>query len=97
MTIKYKATHKGNLNFHIPTRPARYDLTITDNNKPAVVRKKDISWKARVNDYKLYAKVKLEACTLILHAVEKTWVLELKDKETLFTQVTPRQLLDHLQ
>ena len=24
------------------------------------------------------------------------WVLELKYEETLFTQVTPRQLLDHL-
>ena len=51
----------------------------------------------RVNDYKLYAKAKLEARALNLHAVDKTWVLELKDKETLFTQVTPRQLLDHLQ
>ena len=34
---------------------------------------------------------------LILHAVDETWVLELKGKETLFMQVTPRQLLDHLQ
>ena len=51
----------------------------------------------RVNDYKLYVKSKLEARALILHAVEKTWVLELKDEEILFTQVTPRQLLDHLQ
>ena len=54
-------------------------------------------WKARMNDYKLYAKAKLEARALILHTVDKTWVLELKDKETLFTQVTPRQFLDHLQ
>ena len=54
-------------------------------------------WKARVNDYKLFAKTKLEACTLIIHAVNETWVLELKDEENLFTQVTPRQLLDHLQ
>ena len=28
---------------------------------------------------------------------QQTWVLDLKDKETLFMQVTPRQLLDHLQ
>ena len=50
-----------------------------------------------MNDYKLFAKAKLEACALILHAVDKTWVLELKYEENLFTQVTPRQLLDHLQ
>ena len=51
----------------------------------------------RMNDYKLYAKAKLEARALILHAVDETWVLELKDEETLFTQVTPRQFLGHLQ
>ena len=90
LTSKYKATHQGKLDFHSPTRPAIYDLTITDNDKPAVVRKKKITWKARMNDYKLYAKAKLEACALILHVVDKTWVLKLKDKETLFTQITPR-------
>ena len=50
-----------------------------------------------MNDYKLYVKAKLESCALILHAIDKTWVLELKDEETMFTQVTPRQLLGHLQ
>ena len=59
--------------------------------------RKKITWKARVYDYKLYAKAKLEARALILHAVDEMWVLELKDEETLFTQVTPRQLLYHLQ
>ena len=34
---------------------------------------------------------------MILHTVEETWVLELKDEETLFTQVTLRQLLAHFQ
>ena len=50
-----------------------------------------------MNDYKLYAKAKLEARALILHAVDEIWILDLKDKETLLTQVTTRQLLDHLQ
>ena len=75
LTSKYKATHQGNLAFHSPTRPAVYDPTITDDDKTAVVRKKEITQKARVNDYKLYAKAKLEARALILHAVEETWVL----------------------
>ena len=50
-----------------------------------------------MNNYKLFAKVKLEARALILHTVDETWVLELKDEETLFTQVTMKQLLDYLQ
>ena len=58
---------------------------------------KKITWKARVNDYKIYEKAKLEACTLIIHAVDETWVLDLKDEETLSTQVTTRQLLSLLQ
>ena len=47
----------------------------------------------RVNNYKLFAKAKLEASALILHTVEETWILELKYKETLFTQVTPHASL----
>ena len=50
-----------------------------------------------MDNYKLFAKAKLESRALILRTVDETWVLELKDEETLFTQVTLRQLLDHLQ
>ena len=96
-TSKYKSTHQGNLDFRSPTILAVYDPKISDNEKPAVVRKKEITLKAHVNDYKLFSKSKLEARALILHAVDEMWVLELKDEETIFTQVNPRQLLDHLQ
>ena len=90
-------THQVNLVFYSPTIPAVYDPTISEDDKPAVVRKKEITWKARMKNYKLFAKAKLEACALILHAVDETWVLALNDEETLFTQVTLRQFLDHLQ
>ena len=96
-TSKYEATHQGHLTFHSPTRPAIYAPSITDDGKPAVVRKKDMTWKVRVNDYKLYANTKLEARALILDVVNETWVLDMKDEETLFMQVTPRQLMAHLQ
>ena len=39
-TRKNKATHQGNLAFCSPTIRAIYDPSITDNDKPAVVRKK---------------------------------------------------------
>ena len=38
-TYTYMATH-GGVAFSIPTRPAIYDSSITDDNKTAVVRKK---------------------------------------------------------
>ena len=50
-----------------------------------------------MSNYKLFAKAKLEARALILHAVDEMWIIELKNEETLFTQVAPRQLQDHLQ
>ena len=84
-TSKYKATYQVNLAFHSHTIPEIYDPTISDDNKPTIVPKKEITWKARVNYYKLFAKAKLEAHALILHTVDETWVLELKDEETLFT------------
>ena len=70
-TSKYKATHQGNLAFHSPTIPAIYDPKILDDEKTTIVRKKEITQKARVNEYKLFAKAKLEARALILHAVDK--------------------------
>ena len=50
-----------------------------------------------MNDYKLFVKAKLEACALIPHMVDEMRILQLKDEETLFTQVTLSQLLRHLQ
>ena len=48
-------------------------------------------------DNNILAKEKIEARAFILHAVNKTWVSELKDEETIFTAVSPEQLLTHLQ
>ena len=42
---RYKSTHQGNLAFHSPTIPAVYGPMISDENKPAVVWKKEITWK----------------------------------------------------
>ena len=39
-TSTYTATHQGNITLHNPTRPEIYNPSITDDGKPAVVRKK---------------------------------------------------------
>ena len=74
LTRKYKATHKRNLAFHSPTIQTIYYLMISNDDKPTVVWKKEIMWKARVTDYKLFAKANLKARALILHAVHKNLV-----------------------
>ena len=95
-TFKYMATH-GGVAFSSPTMLAIYNLSIADDKKTAVVRKKEITWRACVTDYKTFAKAKLKAQAFILHNFDKTWVVELKDEETLFAAVSPKQLLTHLQ
>ena len=94
-TYTYMATH-GVVAFSIPTRPAIYDSSITDDNKTSIVRKKEIIWRVCVEDCKIFDKANLKARAFILHAAEETWVLELKDEETLFTLVSTKQLLTHL-
>ena len=96
LASKYMATHKG-ISFSSPTSPVMYDPIIADDKKTAFVRKKEITWRACVTYYKIFAKAKLKAQAFILHAFDKTCVLELKDEETLFTAVSHKQLLTHLQ
>ena len=96
LTSKYMATH-GGVAFSIPTRIAIYDTSIVDNDKTAILRNKEITRRVCVVDYKIFAKAKLGARAFILHAVNKTWVSELKDEETIFTAVSPEQLLTQLQ
>ena len=55
---KYMATH-GGVAFSSPTRPAIYNPSIADDDKIAVVRKKEITWRARVTDYNIFAKAKI--------------------------------------
>ena len=73
-TYKYRATH-GGIVFSIPMRPAIYDLSIMDDNKTAVIRKKEITWRVCIEDYKIFAKAKLEAQVFILNALNETWVM----------------------
>ena len=48
-------------------------------------------------DNNILAKEKIEARAFILHAVNKTQLLELKDEENTFSEVSPKQLITHLQ
>ena len=68
MTSKYMATH-GGVAFSRPTRPEIYNPSIADDEKTYVVRKKGMTWRARVADYNIFSKAKLKARAFIIHAV----------------------------
>ena len=83
--------------FPEPVRLAIYDETIA-NDATAVVRAKaEAKHRAKRADKGLYDAAKRETRQLIISKVEDTWIRELKDETTFYTQVSPRELLTHLQ
>ena len=78
--------------FPEPTRVGAYDLDT------AVVRARlEAAHKARRADRATYDTARRETTQFVLAVVADTWVRELRDPETIDTEVDPRDLLAHLQ
>ena len=54
-------------------------------------------WRAKRFDYNTFKTARRETTSFILCVVEDTWIRELKDLDTFYTEVQPRDILDHLQ
>lgn len=92
---KYSA--KYGQEFTPPKRVGAYDETLSDDAKAVVRAKAEARWRAKRLDRTTYDTARRETTAFILKAVEDTWVRELKDPETFYTDVAPRALLNHLQ
>ena len=93
--VKYTA--KYGQAFSPPQRVGAYDTSLPDDAKPVVRAKYEARWRAKRLDQNTYETARRETTSFILKAVEDTWVRELKDPETFYTDVSPRDLIDHLQ
>ena len=83
--------------FPEPTRVGAYDLDI-DNEATAVVRARlEAAHKARRADRATYDTARRETTQFVLSVVPDTWVRELRDQETIYSKVDPRDLLARLQ
>ena len=83
--------------FPKPTRVGAYNLDI-DNDATAVVRARlKAAHKARRADRATYDTARRETTQFVLAVVADTWVRELRDPKTIYTEVYPRDLLAHLQ
>ena len=91
---KYSA--KYGQEFKPPKRVGAYDETLSDDAKAVVRAKTEAKWRAKRLDRATYDTTRRETTSFILKAVEDTWVRELKDPETFYTDVASRALLDHL-
>jgi hypothetical protein len=93
--VKYTA--KYGQAFSPPQRVGAYDNSLADDAKPVVRAKGEARWRAKRLDRNTFETARRETTSFILKAVEDTWVRELKDPETFYTDVSPRDLIDHLQ
>ena len=83
--------------FPEPKRIGAYDLEI-DNDATAVVRAQlKAAHKARHADHATFETARWETIQSVLAVVADTWVRELRDPDTIYTEVEPKYLFAHLQ
>ena len=83
--------------FPEPTRVRAYDFEIYDNAMAVVRACLKAADKARRADRATYDTARRETTQFVLAVVAYIWVRELRDPETIYTEVDPRDRLDHLQ
>ena len=83
--------------FPEPMRVGAYDLEIEDDAMAVVRARLEAAHKARRADCATYDTARRETIQFVLSVVADTWVREVRDPETIYTEVDPRDLLAHLQ
>ena len=83
--------------FPEPTRVGAYDLEIDDNTTAVVRARLEAAHKARRVDRATYDTAQRETTQFMLAVVADTWVQDLRDPKTIYTEVDPQDHLAHLQ
>ena len=78
-------------------RVGAYNATIDDDTTTVVCARNEAAHKAKCANRTTYKTAQRETAQFILIIVDNTWVRELSDTETLYTNVAPKALLAHLQ
>ena len=80
-----------------PRRITSYDFSINDDATAIVHAHIEAAHKAKRPPLATYETAQRETTQFILAAADDTWVREIRDTETLYTDVAPKLLLFHLQ
>ena len=83
--------------FAKPTHVGSYNATIDDNATAVVCVHTEAACKANRAGRGTYETVQCKIAQFILTIIDDTWVRELQDTETLYTDVAPKAPLSHLQ
>ena len=82
--------------FVTPIKVGAYNATIDDNATAVVHVRMEAAQKSKRADRGTYKMDQRETVQFILAVVEDTWVQELQDTETFYTEVATKALLAHL-
>ena len=83
--------------FPEPTRVGAYDLEIDDDATAVVRARLEAAHKARRADRATLDTAQQETTQFVFAVVANTWVRELRDPDTIYTEVNPQDLLAQLQ
>ena len=83
--------------FAEPKRVRDYDLEIDDDATAVIRARLEASHKAHLADRATFDTAQREKTQFVLAVVTDTWVWELRDLNTIYTEVDPRDLFAHLQ
>ena len=89
-------THYGKA-FPDPKRVGAYNPNINDNSKAVFHAVLEAAHKAKRADHATFKTAIQETTQFVLAVVADTWVRELRDTESLYTEVGPEDLLAQLQ
>jgi hypothetical protein len=78
------------------TRPEVYDPDIEEGASRVKCTCAEAAWAARIQDYEAYKAAKAGVKTFIEAVVKDTWICNLHDPETFYSNVTALALLNHL-
>ena len=83
--------------FPKPKRVGAYDLYINKKDTAVVHARQEVAHKARHTDRATFKTARRETTQFVLAVVVDTWVQELQDPNTIYTEVGPQDLFAHLQ
>jgi hypothetical protein len=78
------------------TRLAVYDPDIAEGASRVECTCAEAAWAARIQDYEAYEAAKAGVKAFIEAVVDDTWIRDLRDPETFYSNVTALALLNHL-
>ena len=79
------------------TRVGAYDPNINDNATAVVRAQSEAAHKAKRANSATFETTRQETTQFVLAVFADTWVCELRDTESLYTEIGPKELFSHLQ